>query len=58
MQKAYSKRCDLFSYGTVLWEMLTHEVPFEGVEGDFKLMSAIVDGNVSGMLCMIKSFLL
>ena len=29
----YSKRCDLFSYGIVLWELVTHKVPFEGFEG-------------------------
>ena len=25
--------CDVFSYSVVLWELLTNEVPFKGLEG-------------------------
>ncbi len=25
--------CDVYSYSVVLWELLTHEVPFKGLEG-------------------------
>uniref|UniRef100_A0A3P9JFY8 Mitogen-activated protein kinase kinase kinase 20 n=1 Tax=Oryzias latipes TaxID=8090 RepID=A0A3P9JFY8_ORYLA len=28
-----SETCDAFSYGVVLWEMLTREIPFNGLEG-------------------------
>uniref|UniRef100_A0A8C1KEE7 Sterile alpha motif and leucine zipper containing kinase AZK n=1 Tax=Cyprinus carpio TaxID=7962 RepID=A0A8C1KEE7_CYPCA len=28
-----SETCDTYSYGVVLWEMLTREVPFKGFEG-------------------------
>ncbi|XP_072435310.1 mitogen-activated protein kinase kinase kinase 20-like isoform X2 [Chiloscyllium punctatum] len=28
-----AETCDTFSYGVVLWEMLTREIPFSGLEG-------------------------
>ncbi|XP_052004110.1 mitogen-activated protein kinase kinase kinase 20-like isoform X1 [Xyrauchen texanus] len=28
-----SETCDTYSYGVVLWEMLTREIPFKGLEG-------------------------
>ncbi|XP_060683285.1 mitogen-activated protein kinase kinase kinase 20-like isoform X1 [Hemiscyllium ocellatum] len=28
-----AETCDTFSYGVVLWEMLTREIPFNGLEG-------------------------
>ncbi|KAL0963844.1 hypothetical protein UPYG_G00314310 [Umbra pygmaea] len=28
-----SETCDTYSYGVVLWEMLTQEIPFKGLEG-------------------------
>ena len=32
-QQPVTAACDVFSYGVVLWELLTHEVPYKGVEG-------------------------
>ena len=47
MEAAYSQRCDLFSFGMLLWELSTHEVPFEELRGSpFKIQKAIVDGEV------------
>ena len=27
--KPISKQCDVYSYGIVVWELLTHKIPFE-----------------------------
>ena len=32
-QLPVTSACDVFSYSVVLWELLTHEVPFKGLEG-------------------------
>ena len=38
-------RCDLFSYGVVLWELFTHKEPFEGFEAG-SVMFQIGNGRV------------
>ena len=53
-QAAYSKMCDVFSYGTVLWELVTHEVPFEELGGvSFRILQAIVEGRVCSLCDII-----
>ena len=29
--KRISKQCDVYSYAIVIWELLTHKIPFEDV---------------------------
>ena len=58
--KTYSEKCDLFSYGTLLWELVTHEVPFEDLHGvPFQIQVAIVKGNVCYALyyCTLPYFI-
>jgi len=45
-EKKASISCDIFSYGVVLWELLTHLKPFDGF-GHFQVAMKIVNGEVS-----------
>ena len=49
MAVEYSKTCDVFSYGVVMWEMVTHKVPFEELHGVFNIQKAIVEGKVCSL---------
>ena len=38
-RKSYDESVDVFSFGTLLWEIVTREVPFDGIDpGDVKNM--------------------
>lgn len=38
-RKSYDESVDVFSYGTLLWEIITRQVPFDGIDpGDIKNM--------------------
>ncbi len=39
LRKSYDEKVDVFAYGTLLWEILTRSVPFDGVDpGDVRNM--------------------
>lgn len=44
-QEQYTEKVDVFSFGTVLWELYTREVVFQGVP-QIKVYSAVLDGNM------------
>ena len=46
----YSKRCDLYSYGVLLWELATYEIPFEGLN-PLATMFSVANGGVCLLHC-------
>ncbi len=45
MDQRRSVKSDVFSFGTVVWEIFTTDVPFANIRGDFKVMNAICKGE-------------
>lgn len=42
---SYTEKCDVFSWGIVLWEMLSREQPFKNIENMFSIMWHVHKGN-------------
>ena len=41
--KKINQRCDMFSYGMILYEIYAHEVPFSELKSEYKVASFIID---------------
>lgn len=41
----YTEKCDVFSWGIILWEVLAREQPFKEIETSFSIMWTIHKGN-------------
>ena len=42
----YTEKCDIFSWGIVLWEVLTRRLPFDEIGGnDLRVLWAIHSGQ-------------
>ena len=42
----YSEKCDVFSWGIILWEILTRRKPFDEIGGPaFRIMWAVHNGK-------------
>jgi len=42
-----SKACDVYSYGILVWELVTMEKPFPHVIHPFMLLPKVLNGEVS-----------
>lgn len=52
----YTEKCDVFSWGIILWEVLSRQKPFNSIESPFSVMWAIHKGNpVSNSQITFKS---
>jgi len=40
--KPISKRCDVYSYAIVVWELLTHKIPFEDITNFLEICWKVV----------------
>jgi len=60
----YSEKADVWSFGVVVWELLTRRVPFEGMEplavayhigtGSLKVSSSVLSSERDCCLCFLK----
>ncbi|OWA54390.1 putative Mitogen-activated protein kinase kinase kinase 7 [Hypsibius exemplaris] len=44
-KKLYSSECDVYSFGIIMWEVMTRSKPFDGMTDERKLMSAVIRGQ-------------
>ena len=46
MKKPVSKMCDVYSYGILLWELITHDQPFKELTSVFLIPHEVLNGKV------------
>lgn len=42
----YTEKCDVFSWGIILWEVLSREQPFKNIELAFGIMWSVHKGKL------------
>ncbi len=54
----YSEKCDVFSWGIILWEVITRRKPFDEIGGPaFRIMWAVHNGEFSSTSIIITLFI-
>lgn len=49
----YSEKCDVFSWGIILWEVITRRKPFDEIGGPaFRIMWAVHNGELKILNCI------
>ena len=54
-KKAYDEKIDVFSFGTMLWEIFTREVPYEGLEPTDIMQKLMKDEPLGSSVTISKS---
>lgn len=47
--QTYSEKCDVFSWGIILWEVLSREQPYKGIESAYGIMWSVHKGKLIGI---------
>lgn len=42
---SYTEKCDVYSWGIILWECLSRELPFKSFESSYSIMWSVFDGH-------------
>lgn len=51
----YSEKCDVFSWGIILWEVITRRKPFDEIGGPaFRIMWAVHNGEWKILCCISR----
>ena len=53
-KKAYDEKIDIFSFGTILWEIFTREVPYEGLEPTDIMQKLLKEEPLAGSISLPK----
>lgn len=54
-KKAYDEKIDVFSFGTILWEIFARQVPYEGLEPTDIMQKLLKEENMSTLATIPKS---
>lgn len=49
----YTEKCDVFSWGIILWEVISREQPFKNIELAFGIMWSVHKGKTN-ILCHFR----
>jgi serine/threonine protein kinase len=55
LEKQYSVKSDVFSFGVVVWEIITQKIPWEGY-GEAKMLVSIENGEQLSLPADISDF--
>ncbi|XP_065834398.1 uncharacterized protein [Oscarella lobularis] len=49
LKKGYGTSADVYSFGIVLWEIITRKLPYQDIQSEYKYMCDLMDSIISGL---------